>query len=141
MKSEPNLEYLAPHHQGILAAAALSGTDIESVVPGATRLIGYGDTKHGYGACCILDLVQTEHVMEPHIIWFPWTRPQDRIAQFKWAMELMRQTHHVLLNVEKRQIAFFEHFVKKGYLRKIGFIEDLPIVEEIHMYQIKRRTV
>lgn len=138
MMSERSLEYYAAHHAPILAAAALEGVDTSAVIQGATRLIGYGDTKYGYGAACILDIVQTPYVMEPHVIWFPWLRPSQRIAHFKWAMELMAETHQVLLNIEKKHIPFFEHFVKKGFLRKIGFIDNLPIVEEIHMYQVQR---
>lgn len=141
MKSDRKLEYLADRHAPILAAAQLEGLDTNSVVQGATRLIGYGDTKYGYGAACILDLVYTDYVIEPHIIWFPWTTSRDRVAHFKWAMELMTKTHQVLLNVEKKHISFFEHFTKKGLLRKIGYIENLPIVEEIHMYQVNRRII
>lgn len=141
MKSGHSLEYLAPHHDGILAAAALQGCDLEAVVPGATRIVGYGDTKYGYGPACLIDLLQTAYTCEPHVIWFPWTTTANKIVNFKWAMNLMAETHHVLLNVEKSQASFFDHFVKKGYMRKVGVIEDLPEVEEIHMYQIKRRTV
>lgn len=137
MKSERSLEYFAPHHEPILAAAALEGIDTSPAVSG-TRLIGYGSTKYGHGACCILDVVSTEYVMEPHVIWFPWTRPADRIAHFRWAMELMAQTHEVLLNVEKKHIGLFEHFVKRGFLRKAGHLINMPIVEEIHMYQVIR---
>lgn len=141
MKSEPSLEFLGPQHAGILAAAALDGCNLEAVVPGAHRLVGYGDTKHGYGPACVIDLVSTEYVMEPHVIWFPWTTTANKIVNFKWAMGLMAQTHHVLLNVQKDQAKFFDHFVKRGYMRKVGVIEDLPEVEEIHMYQIKRGQV
>lgn len=140
MKLARNLEYVEPRHIPILAAAALDGVDTTPVIQGATRLMGYGATKYGYGPACVLDIIQTDYVMEPHIIWLPWTSPQQRIAHFKWAMELMTQTHQVLLNVEKKHINFFEHFVKKGILRKIGFIENLHIVDEIHMYQVQRRT-
>lgn len=141
MKSERSLEYFADHHIPILAAATLEGVDTEPSIQNATRIIGYGKTKHGYGPACILDIVHTPYVMEPHIIWFPWTSVANRIAHFKWAMELMTETHQVLLNVEKAQIEFFEHFVKKGLLRKIGYIDNLPLVEEIHMYQVKRGNV
>ncbi len=140
MKSEHSLEYVAEHHVPILTAAALEGVDTDAVVQGATRLIGYGDTRYGYGAACILDIVQTPYVMEPHVIWFPWTTPRNRMVHFKWAMEKMAETHQVLLNIEKKHTPFFEHFVKNGFLRKIGFINNLPIVEEIHMYQVQRRS-
>lgn len=117
----------------------MEGVDFGAAVPNATRLVGFGDTKHGYGPACVIDVLQSEHVVEPHVIWFPWTSPANRIVNFKWAMNLMAETHHVLLNVEKKYKSFFDHFAKQGFLRKIGYIEDLPIVEEIHMYQIKRR--
>lgn len=138
MKLERSLEYLAPHHAGILAAAAMGGVDIEPVVGGATRLVGYGATKYGYGACCVLDIISTPYVMEPHIIWLPWITSAHKIVHFKWAVELMSRTHQVLLNVEKKHRAFFDHFAKKGTLRKIGYIENLPEVGEIHMYQVQR---
>lgn len=134
---ERMLEPVNETHEGILAAAALEGVDVEPAVQGE-RYICYGETTQGYGPGAILDLVSTPYVIEPHIIWFPWTSPKHRIAHFKWAMQLMAQTHEVLLNVQKDQIGFFEHFVKKGLLRKIGYIENLPIVEEIHMYQYRR---
>lgn len=140
MKSEHSLEYLAPHHQGILAAAVLDGCDLGGVVPGATRLVGYGNTKYGYGPACVIDLISTEYVMEPHVIWFPWTTAANKIVNFKWAMNLMAETHQVLLNVEKEHASFFDHFARKGFLRKIGVIEDLPVVNEIHMYQVRRKT-
>lgn len=138
MLQEHSLEYAAPRHQAVLAAAASAGISLESVVPGAVRLIGYGATKFGYGPACIIDLIQTPHVHEPHVIWFPWVTPANKIVNFKWAMDLMATDREVLLNVEKKHKAFFEHFVKKGYLRKIGYISNLPIVEEVHMYQVKR---
>lgn len=138
MKSEHSLEYYSPHHAPILAAAALSGVDTEPIIQGATRLIGYGATKYGYGAACIIDLIYTDYVMEPHVIWFPWVSVANKIVNFKWAMNLMSETHQVLLHIEKKQKNFFDHFVKKNFLRKIGHIENLPVVEEIHMYQVQR---
>lgn len=138
MKSAHSLEYLAPHHHPIIASAVLAGVDVEPVVGGAQRLIGYGNTKYGYGAACILDVVQTPYVIEPHVIWLPWVSPADKIINFKWAMAKFAETHEVLLHIEKKQNGFFEHFVKRGLLRKVGHIE-VPIIEEIHMYQVLKR--
>lgn len=104
-------------------------------------MIGYGNTKHGFGPACVLDLTGTEYVAEPHVVWFPWTSAKDRVVNFKWAMDLLAESREVLLNVAKEHAPFFDHFAKKNYLRKIGYIENLPIVEEIHMYQVNRRKV
>lgn len=132
-----NLVKYGPEHEGLIFAAQLEGCDTSPLVDGE-RFIGYGFTKYGSGPACIVDLVGTPYVAEPHVTWFPWTSPANRIVNFKHAMALLAETREVMLTVEKKQMAFFEHFVKKGVLRKIGHIENLPLVEEIHMYQYKR---
>lgn len=139
-KLERNLEPFGDQHIALLAAAALQGVDTTPTVGGAQRFIGYGDSKLGYGPVCILDLIQTDYVAEPHIVWLPWVRSAEMLGHFRWAMNYLSKSREVLLNVEKKHVPFFEHFVKKGLLRKIGYIENLPIVEEIHMYQVKRST-
>jgi hypothetical protein len=113
------------------------GIDV-SPLPGSERFIGFGNTKDGYGPACIVDLVGTEYVAEPHVTWLPWTTPGNRIVNFKWAMKHLAETREVMLIVEKAQMKFFEHFVKKGLLRKIGYVDNLPEIEEMHMYQYKR---
>ena len=134
-----NLEkYDEAKHIGIIYAAALEEVDITPCVDGE-RFIGYGSTKYGYGPACILDLISTQYVAEPHVTWFPWTTTANRIVNFKWAMKHLAETREILLTVEKKQIEFFEHFVKKGLLRKVGYLKNLPLVEEIHMYQYERK--
>lgn len=137
MKSAHNLEKYSEVHLPIIFAANLEGVDTAPIVEGE-RFIGFGNTKYGYGPACIVDLVSTPYVAEPHVTWFPWTRPGDRIINFKWAMQHLAETKQVFLTVQKDQIKFFEHFVKRGILRKVGFINNLPIVDEIHMYQYER---
>lgn len=126
-------------HTSILYAAAMDGVDT-ALLEGGERYIGFGDTKYGYGPACILDVVSTPYVAEPHVTWMPWTRPKDRIVNFKWAMNYLSETRQVFLTVEKKEIAFFEYFTKRGLLRKVGFLNNLPIVEEIHMYQYERKV-
>lgn len=134
-KLERNLEAYDPElHDAILFTAQMEGVDVSPMIEGE-RFIGFGATKHGYGPACILDLTGTEYVAEPHVIWFPWTTKANRIVHFKWAMEMLAQNKEVLLAVEKKEKMFFEHFVKRKLLRKVGFLDNLPIVDEIHMYQ------
>lgn len=135
MTSAHKLEDIGPQHDNIMAIAALE-CDLTPQVPNARRMIGFGNTKYGYGPACVLDITATEYVAEPHVIWFPWTRTQDRIVNFRWAMNMLAETHEVLLNVAKEHAPFFDHFAKKGFLRKAGFLNHMPIVEEIHMYQV-----
>lgn len=140
MTLERKLVEIQQEHLPLLAAAALEGADFSEQVPHAKRYIGYGNTKYGYGPACVLDLTGTQYVAEPHVIWFPWTSAKDRLLNFRWAMDLLAETREVLLNVAKEAAPFFDHFAKKNYLRKIGYIENLPIVNEIHMYQVRRKT-
>jgi hypothetical protein len=130
------MEPVTENHIGILMAASLAGVDIE-LCPGAFRMIGYGDTSYGYGPACIVDVAGTEFVAEPHVTWFPWVGTKDKITNFKWAMEFLAQNRQVFLMTEKKEAAFFEHFVKKGLLRKVGHLENIPLVDEVHMYQYK----
>lgn len=137
---ERNLEPYNQTHDALLYAAALSDVDVSPAVQGV-RYVGYGETKYGYGPCCILDLAGTAYLAEPHVTWFPWTTPRQRIGHFKWYLEQVGKNSEVMLTVQKNQINFFEHFVKRNLLRKIGHIENLPIVEEVHMYQYKRSSM
>lgn len=141
MTQAHKLVEIQQEHLPLLAAAALEGCDFSEQVPNATRYVGYGATKHGYGPACVLDLTGTQYVAEPHVVWFPWTSRKDRIINFKWAMSMLAETREVLLNVAKEHAPFFDHFARNKYLRKIGYIENLPIVEEIHMYQVNRRKI
>lgn len=136
MLSEHKLEPVNENHTGLIMAAALAGVDV-SPCPNAQRMIGYGDTKHGYGPACIVDICGTEYMAEPHVTWFPWTSPKDRIKNFKWAMDYLAQNKQVFLMTEKAEKSFFDHFVEKGLLRKVGHLINIPEVEEIHMYQYK----
>jgi hypothetical protein len=138
---ERKLVEYSPEHAGLLAAATLEGCDFTELVPNAQRYVGYGNTKYGYGPACVLDLTGTQYVAEPHVVWFPWTSARDRVLNFKWCMNLLAETREVLFNTAKEHAPFFDHFAKNGYIRKIGYIENLPIVEEIHMYQVNRRKL
>lgn len=128
---------ITPNDLGLLYAAMLEGCDVSPVVS-AERYIGYGDTKYGYGAACIVDLAGTPYMAEPHVTWFPWTTPANRIVNFKWAMEYLGQDREVMLMAQKDQRTFFDHFAKRGFLRKVGYLDNLPDIEEIHIYQYRR---
>lgn len=129
--------YVPEFHSGILMAAELAGCDVTPIVNGR-RYILFGDTKYGYGPACVFDDAGTEYVAEPHVTWFPWTSTADKIVNFKYGMKYLAESREILLTVQRDQKSFFEHFVKKGMLRKVGFLKNMPLVGEIHMYQYER---
>lgn len=134
MSLDRRLEPVGEQHRDVLTAAILAGVDV-SPCPNAERFIGYGDTLYGYGPACVVDVAGTEYVAEPHVTWFPWVGPKDMINNFKWAMAHLNKTKQVMLVTEKKGNSFFEHFVKRGVLRKVGHLKNIPLVDEVHFYQ------
>jgi len=114
--------------------------EMPPVVDGAQRFLGWADTERGFAPACIIDLKETPYVAEPHVTWFPWVNARQRIECFKWAMAQFSEGREVLLIVANNQKGFFEHFTKRGLLRKAGNIVNLPeeAGSEIHMYQVNR---
>lgn len=136
---ERSFEVYEEHHIPLLAHAAMMGTNITQA-PWSERFIGYGDTENGFGAACILDIIETPQLLEPHIIWFPWTTARNRIENFMWGLEHLSKINELFFSVQKDQISLFEHFTKKGLFRKVGYLTNMKDIEEIHMYQYNRRT-
>lgn len=140
MKSEHNIvPYIPEHHEAILYAAGLAGCDLSQKFEG-DPMIGYGETRHGFGPAYFLHLAGTDYVAEPHVTWFPWVSNANKIVNFKAGMKFLAATREVLVITEKKYSGFFDHFVKKGLLRKVGHLENIPEVEEVHMYQYQREA-
>lgn len=137
MSSEPSLIPISLRDAPLLYGIMVLGVDISICSPTAVRYIGYGDTPYGYGPICLFDVDGTEFVAEPHVTWLPWVTPRIKIESFKWAIKQLYKTHQVFLTVEKKETPFFEHFARKGFLRRVGHLEDLPTIGELHMYQYK----
>lgn len=132
------LKYIVPfaeEHAALEQLVRALGVDTSPMVGGA-RYAGFMGDK----LVCFLDAKHTQYVMEPHVIWMPWATPKERMECFKWAMENLGQGREILLMIQKEHNSLFEHFAKRKYLRKIGFIDNLPkeAGEEIHMYQYVR---
>lgn len=134
---ERSLEPFAEYHIPLLAHAVMMGTNITQA-EWSERFIGYGDTVNGFGAACIIDIIETPYLLEPHIIWFPWTSPRNRVENFKWGCDHLSKLNPLFFTVQKDQMSFFEHFTKNKMLRKVGYLKDIKEIEEIHMYQYYR---
>lgn len=129
---------LAEEHVPFLMAAALAGVNIDPMY-GGNRYIGYGHSKYGFGPVCLIDAKETPYVVEPHVEWFPWCSRREIFAAFKWAMDYWAKDRVVMLAVLKKDNSLHEQCVKRGLLRKIGFLEALPqeVGSEIHFYQYR----
>ena len=116
----------------ILQIAAMQGVDIEPL-PGSERFMGWCDTKIGFAPIAVIDCIQTDHVVEPHVTWLPWATKKEIYEGFKWFINIWEKT--VFLTILKEHAGFYEQCVKRGILRKIGILEVPQAEQEIHMYQ------
>ena len=63
--------------------------------------------------------------MEPHLMWFPWATPRNKLeTTVKWLAE-MRLKHLVLIMAPLKEKVFFTHLCRHGVLRVIGKIHRL----------------
>lgn len=141
MKSEfRKIVPISDEHAPIVAMASFKGVNVEPVIEGGSRFIGYGQSTHGFAPICIVDVKETPYVAEPHVTWLPWVSNKEKIRAFMFAMRYYSNGKQVLLIIGKDQMSFFEHFVKSGVLRKIGVMDNLPkeAGEEIHFYQVNK---
>jgi hypothetical protein len=117
----------------VLSMAAMQGVDLSPMV-GGNRFLGWGETKHGFAPIALMDVKETDFVIEPHVTWFPWVSARQRVEAFTWALSVWKKV--VFLIIAKEHSAFYEHFLHKGLLRKVGVLHvQKEAGEEIHMYQ------
>lgn len=118
--------------------AADKGMDIRSLI-GAEPLIV---TVEGLpiGIC---NLIEAEGMLEPHVVWHPEATMRQKYVGFLNGMKELGARKNVLLMAIEDQKDFYEMWVERGVLRKVGVIEDIPEknVINIHMYQLRRNVV
>lgn len=136
MKSAFEIRPVTADDLPVLVMAESMGTDLTPLA-GGQRYMGWGHTeKYGFAPMAVLDVNETEYVIEPHITWLPWVSAREICAAFKWFIETRRKV--VFLIILKQHHKFYEHWVKRGLLKKVGV---LPVPaeagEEIHMYHKK----
>lgn len=98
------------------------------LVEGTGRIICWKGSQQ----IAVVDFKETPFVIEPHVQWMDCSM-RDKYLSFKWAINGWKKT--VFLIVSKENIEFYEQWVKRGLLRKVGALTIPQAKEEIHMYQ------
>lgn len=111
---------------------------VQNVEPmeGATRYIVYvGDKAVGVG-----DVRENQVVIEPHITWLSGVTKRQMSEAFLEGLRHFGRIKNVVLSVTLSNCSFYDQWVKRGLLRKVGFIEgiDFENIGEIHIYQLNR---
>lgn len=109
------------------------------------KYVAFGEVRKGYGKRAVepigvMSINETNFTIEPHVAWFPWVTARDKVVNFKRTMIYLSDKKEVILMVEDKEKLLFEYFVRKGDLRKVGCINNLPMITAIHIYQYNRRV-
>lgn len=139
MLQEPKIIPLDETHNNVLAAAQAAGVDTTPLY-GALRSIYYGDTIYGYGPVAIIDTVGTNYIPEPHVTWFPWVSNRNKVKNFNGYIQIVRDNNtQIMIITSLAENKFYEHFVKRKQLRKIGHMIGVPEIKEVHFYQLEEK--
>lgn len=102
-------------------------------VAGAEKWIinNHGGTPIGL----LLTLDRSEQdAIEPHVQWFPWTRPREIPQAFEDVISFFTKTKNVIVVCRTQFTDFYDALVKRGKIRKVGFLEKMPM-GIVHIYQ------
>lgn len=58
--------------------------------------------------------------MVPHVHWFPWARPRNKLEAALKFINVMRKRYGILIATDRESEPFFTHLVRYGVLRRIG---------------------
>lgn len=137
MKSEFEFRPVTDDDIPVLQIAEMRGVSLAPMVDGV-RFLAYGQTEYGFAPIALLDVKETEYVIEPHVTWMPWVSMRQKFESIKWAFSQWEKKKVIFLIVLKEYNALYEQFVKRKYLRKVGILKiQKEAGSEIHMYQRK----
>lgn len=70
----------------------------------------------------LLVTTESEHRLEPHIEWFPWATPRNKIEHVVNMVNAFRKDRLVLIIAKMEIRDFLVHVAKHGILRRVGTI-------------------
>lgn len=78
--------------------------------------------------------VESEHRIEPHVEWFPWASPRNKIEHGVNLINILKEKGLVLVIARMETKDFLVHVAKHGVLRRVGtihgyFPEDAVVFE------------
>ncbi len=83
----------------------------------------------------------TAHVVEPHVYWFPWATPRNKVETILKYLAGMRFRAVVLVHASETDAVFFDHIAAYQVLRRIGTIHNYyGMMENAVLYQTKGFT-
>jgi len=66
----------------------------------------------------------SDHRMEPHVWWFPWSTDRNKIECAVKFLNTMRTTNLILIAAEEVDWRFYDHLLRYGMMKMVGKIQD-----------------
>lgn len=98
-------------------------------------LVLEGETKMGripVGVVAVGHIVQPEETprAEPHVEWFPWASPRNKVETALRCILDLSKDHLVLTNVREGEDALMRHICRYGAMRCVGHVRSFYLAGE-----------
>ncbi len=85
---------------------------------------------------------EKDHRIEPHVIWFPWATPRNKIECSVKFLHSMRFTNVIVIYTPKEDRRFYDHLLRYGMMKVVGPIDDwYGLGKGARMYQTRGYAV
>ena len=64
--------------------------------------------------------IRKQEVLEPHVEWFPWATPRNKVEAILAYIEGMRQDTSLLIYTDLEEKNFWERMAQYGVIRRVG---------------------
>lgn len=79
-------------------------------------------TSRGKIPVCVVVAAIKKHIMEPHVIWFPWASPRNKIEADVAFFQKFRDQYMMMIHSPKEAWEFHDHICRYGVIRRIGYV-------------------
>lgn len=80
-----------------------------------------------------------EYGLRPHVVWFPWATPRNRLeCALKFLHDIGRE-HFAWFIAEQKDWPFYDHVMRYGMIRSVGKVKRIFDGEDGLMYHTTER--
>ncbi len=82
------------------------------------------------------------HILEPHVWWFPWATPRNKIETSVKFLSSMRFTNVIAIFALKEDRKFYDHLLRYGMMHLVGTFKDWHgLGKDARVYQTRGYAV
>jgi hypothetical protein len=85
-----------------------------------------------------LNIIETSAIYEPHVDWLPAARKRDRITAIRLVLRDLAAQKPTIITARTAIAPYWGVWVKRGVLRQVGTIQNVPVLHQIHIFQVNQ---